>query len=99
MAQALTKAGLTALRKGLEASFHSEVRDPLVDHFNRSQGGQNQRLEGIEQHFDGVDRRFDEVDAKLSAIMEMFATRQELRALVRELKARGIALDESRILA
>lgn len=95
MAQALTKADLTALRKGLEASFHGEVRD-LVEHFNRSQGAQNERLDAMEQRFES---RFDEVDTKLSAIMEMLATRQELRALVRELKAHGIALDESRIFA
>lgn len=87
--------------------LRSATKD-IIERFNQSQGSQNLRLDsmdhrldsienGMNARFSSIETRLTGVETKLEAIMDMLATRKELLNLVRELKARGVAVDESKI--
>lgn len=78
---------------GLRQEMTDNTRT-IIDHFNKSQGFQNQRMDQMER---GFNDQFGEVNVKLDAIIKMLVMRQEMHNLIRELKSQGMVLDESKI--
>lgn len=101
MSQPITKDDLKVFGKDLAATIKNDLREEMaentrtiINHFNQSQGLQNERIDQMEQRFD---QQFAEINVKLDAITKMLVMRQEMHNLVRELRGQGLKLDESKI--
>lgn len=80
----------------LDSRLTGAVKE-IIGHFNKSQGGQNQTLKGMDATLRDHSKQLDEIDVKVTAIMEQLALRQELQNLVRELQAKGVAIDPNKV--
>lgn len=107
MTQYITKQEFTSFTKGLYAEMRQNTRE-IIEHFNQSQSGQNDRLDGVEYRLGNVESRLDRLEVNLHsvsedvatikiAVLDLANTDRHMHNLVDELHDKGVAVNRKRI--